>query len=179
LADTTHPIATLRAARRELLAALQGYSADDLLLPGHEGEWSIRDVLVHLAARLRELSSMVPDLATLGYQRGEPFDPGPDWSHWNAAEVAPYRALRPEAALAGFATAHTRLMEAVLPFDDEALRRVGPTRFGRQSCGWQLLHDEAHHQREHAARIALPRARPFTLEDARCNDRNTARAAGS
>jgi uncharacterized protein (TIGR03083 family) len=179
LADTTHPIANLRAARRELLAALQGYSADDMLLPGHEGEWSIRDVLVHLAARLRELARMVPDLATQGYQRGEPCDPGPDWSVWNATEIAPYRSLRPEAALAGFATAHTRLLEAVSRLDDEALRRVGPTRFGRQCCGWQLLHDEAHHQREHAARIALPRERPLTLEDARCQDRPFALAAGS
>lgn len=175
-AETAHPVADLRAARRDMLAALQGYSPSDMLLPGREGEWCIRDVLVHIAAWLRELTKMIPDLAALGYQRGEPFDPGPDWSRWNAAEIAPYRSLRPEAALAGFATAHARLLEAVSPFDDEALQRPGITRFGQRTSGWQLLLDEAHHEREHAARIALP-ARPLTLENARCGDRTSAHSS--
>jgi hypothetical protein len=169
LADALPPIADLRVARRELLAALQGYSAEDMLRPGHDGEWCVRDVLLHIAAWLRELSQIVPDLATLGYQRGEPIDPGPDWAWWNAAQIEPYRSLRPQAAVAGFATAHTRLLESVAPFDDEALRRRGHTRFGQHASSWDLLLNEARHEREHAAQIAIPLARPLTLEDARCS----------
>src|SRR5947209_10738407 len=99
----THPIDELRGARRDLLAALQGRTAADLLRPGLEGARCGRDVLLHIAAWLRELARLVPDLATYGYQRGEPFDPlcalEPDWSAWNAAVIAPPGSVRPEAAV--------------------------------------------------------------------------------
>src|ERR671934_2718987 len=104
----THPIDELRAARRDLLAALQGRSAADLLRPGVEGDWCGRDVLLHIAAWLRELAHLVPDLATYGYQRREPCDPGPAWSAWNAAQIALPCTVRPEAAVARVVTAHAR-----------------------------------------------------------------------
>ena len=85
----THPIDELRAARRDVLTALQGCTAADLLRPGVEGEWCGRDVLLHIAAWLRELARLIPDLAVHGYQRGEPCDPGPDWAVWNAVQLAP------------------------------------------------------------------------------------------
>src|SRR5919199_4885497 len=91
-----HPIDELRAARRDLLAALQGCTAADLLRPGGEGDWCGRDVLLHIEAWLRELARLVPDLATYGYQRGEPCDPGPDWADWNAAQLALPGTVRPE-----------------------------------------------------------------------------------
>src|ERR671925_1830641 len=99
-----HPIDELRAARRDLLAALQGRTAADLLRPGAEGDWSGRDVLLHIAAWLRELACLVPDLATYGYQRGAPCDAGPDWADW--------KMMRPEAAVARVVTAHARLLAA-------------------------------------------------------------------
>src|SRR5437764_15450733 len=73
---------------------------------------------------------LVPDLATYGYQRGEPCDPGPNWSASNAAQIALQRTVRPEAAVAGVVTAHARLLEAVAGLDDASLQRRGPTRFG-------------------------------------------------
>jgi hypothetical protein len=149
-----HPIDELRAARRDLLAALQGCTAADLLRSGVEGDWCGRDVLLHLAAWLRELASLVPDLATYGYQRGEQCDAGPDWSAWNAAQIALQRTARPEAAVAGVVTAHARLLEVVARLDDAGLRRRGPTRFGFETSGWDLLVAEAAHEREHTARLA-------------------------
>ena len=142
----THPIEELRAARRDLLAALQGRTAADLLRPGVEGDWCGRDVLLHMAAWLRELACLVPDLATYGYQRGAPCDSGPDWSAWNT--------VRPEAAVAGVVTAHARLLDTVERLDDAGLRRRGPTRFGFATSGWDLLVAEATHGRAHAARLA-------------------------
>ena len=149
-----HPVDALRAARRDLLAALQGCTAADLLRPGVEGDWCGRDVLLHIAAWLRELAHLVPDLATYGYQRGEPCDPGPNWSAWNAAQIALQRTVRPEAAVAGVVTAHARLLEAIAALDDAGLRRRGPTRFGLVTSGWDLLLAEAAHEREHAAHLA-------------------------
>src|SRR5918911_3336820 len=101
-----HPIDELRAARRDLLAALQGRSAADLLRPGVEGDWCGRDVLLHMAAWLRELACLVPDLAAYGYQRGAPSPPlcvlEPNRAAWTT--------VRPEAAVAGVVTAHARLL---------------------------------------------------------------------
>src|SRR5918911_116203 len=110
LKNSSHPIDELRAARRDLLAALQSRTTSDLLRPGVEGEQCGRDVLLRLAAWLHELAHLVPDLATYGYQRGEPCDPGPDWSAWTAARSAPQRTVCPEAAVARVITAHARLL---------------------------------------------------------------------
>ena len=165
---TVHPVDELRAARRELLAALQGYSPTDLIKPGSDGTWCARDVLLHIAGCLRELSRIVSDLAAIGYQRGDPFDPGPDWSTWNEAQIKPYQTLRPEAAVAGVVTAHARLLEIVDGLDEAALRRRGTTRFGFESTAWDLLLEEAAHEREHAARLAVHARRPLSLEDDRC-----------
>lgn len=164
-----HPRDELRAARRDLLAALQGYTSTGLLATSAAGEWSARDVLLHIAAWLRELARLAPDIATLGYQRGESFDPGPDWSIWNATQIEPYRLLRPEAAVAGVVTAHARLLDALETLDDSALHRCGPTRFGFEASAWDLLLAEAAHERDHAARLLAHSARPLTLLDARCH----------
>lgn len=156
---SSQPVRELLAARAELLSALQGLSASDLLAPGVEGGWCGRDVLLHIAAWLRELARLVPDLARHGYQRGEAFDPGPDWSAWNEAQIEPHRHVRPEAAVAGVVTAHVRLIEALAALEEATLQRRGPTRFGFEASAWELLLAEAAHEREHAARLAL-RARP-------------------
>ena len=168
----THPIDELRAARRDLLTALQGCSAADLLRPGVEGEWCGRDVLLHIAAWLRELARLIPDLALHGYQRGEPFDPlcalEPDWSAWNAAVIAPPGSVRPEAAVASVVTAHARLLAALDGLDDAGLRRRGPTRFGFETSGWDLLVAEAAHEREHAARLVACTRWPALALEAPC-----------
>ena len=166
----THPIDELRAARRDLLAALQGRTTPDLLRPGVEGEWCGRDVLLHIAAWLRELACLVPDLATYGYQRGAPRDPEPDWAAWNT--------VRPEAAVAGVVTAHARLLEVVERLDDAGLRRRGPTRFGFVSSGWDLLVAEAAHERAHAARLAAHTRRLALALDAPCRPRGPVLRAG-
>jgi DinB superfamily len=156
----THPIQELRDARRELLAALHGRSAADLLTPGVEGAWCARDLLVHIAAWLRELARLVPDLATRGDQRGEPFDPGPDGSAWHEAQIEPHRAVRPEAAVAGVVTAHARLLDTLERLDDAALHQQGPTRFGFEASAWDLLLAEAAHERAYAARLRAHRRGP-------------------
>jgi hypothetical protein len=163
-----HPIDALRAARRDLLAALQGCTAADLLRPGVEGGWCGRDVLLHMAAWLRELARLVPDLATYGYQRGESCDPGPDWTAWNAAQLTLPGTVRPETAVARVVTAHARLLDAVAGLDDAALRRRGPTRFGFEASGWDLLLAEVAHERAHAVRLIAPTRQTDPLSMRRC-----------
>ena len=163
-----HPVDALRAARRDLLAALQGCTAAELLRPGLEGDWCGRDVLLHIAVWLRELACLVPDLATYGYQRGEPCNPGPDWAAWNATQLALPGSVRPETAVARVVTAPARLLDAVAGLDDAALRRRGPTRFGLEASGWDLLLAEAAHERAHAACLMAPTRQTEPLAMRRC-----------
>src|SRR5207244_10483632 len=93
-------------------------------------------------------------------QRGEPFDPGPDWSAWTEVQIGPHRGVRPEAAVARVVTAHARLLAALEGLDDAGLRRRGPTRFGFETSGWDLLLAEATHEREHAARLMARTRQP-------------------
>jgi hypothetical protein len=158
LKASPHPLDELRAARRDLLAALQNRTTSDLLRPGVAGEPCGHDVLLRMAAWLHELTYLVPDLATYGYQRGEPCDPGPDWSGWTEAQIVPHRTVRPEAAVARVVTAHVRLLATLEGLDEAGLRRRGPTRFGFETSGWDLLLAEAAHERDYAARLlAWPR----------------------
>jgi hypothetical protein len=137
---------------------LQSRSTSDLLRPNGAGEPCGRDVLLRIAAWLHELAHLVPDLATYGYQRGEPCALGPDWSSWTAAQVAPLRTVRPEAAVASVVTAHARLLAALEGLDEAELQRRGPTRFGVETSGWDLLVAEAAREREYAAHLlARPR----------------------
>jgi len=156
----THPIDELRAARRDLLAALQGCTAADLLRPGMQGERCGRDVLLHLATGLRQLAHLVPDLAIHGYQRGEPVDPRPRWAAGGTAQRTAPGSVRPEAAVASVVTAHARLLAALEGLDDADLRRRGATRFGCETSGWELLRAEAAREREHAARLVAHTRQP-------------------
>jgi hypothetical protein len=158
LKASLHPIDELRAARRDLLAALQSRSTSDLLHPGEEDEPCGRDMLLRMAAWLHELAYLVPDLATYGYQRGEPCALGPDWSAWTEAQIAPQRTVRPGAAVARVVTAHARLLAVLAGLDDAGLRRRGPTRFCFETSGWDLLVAEAAREREYAVHLlARPR----------------------
>ena len=69
--------------------------------------------------------------------------------------------VRPEAAVAGVVTADTRLIDALQGLDDAGLRRRGPTRFGFETSGWDLLLAEATHERGHAARFVARIRQPL------------------
>jgi uncharacterized protein (TIGR03083 family) len=45
-------------ARERLLAALEGLSDDQMLQPGVCGDWSVRDIVAHVAAWDREVTAM-------------------------------------------------------------------------------------------------------------------------
>jgi hypothetical protein len=83
-------------------------------------------------------------------------------------QLAPHRTVRPEAAVAGVVTAHARLLAALDGLDDARLRRRGPTRFGFETSGWDLLVAEAAHEREHAARLVACTRWPALALDAPC-----------
>lgn len=163
LPPTIHPLADLRAARAELLTAVQAGRPSDLLIPGIDGEWCGRDVLVHMAIWLRELTMLIPELASgRAHQNTERWPDRPAWSEtWNSD----VHDVRPDAALAAVVTAHARLLDQVKRIDAAELRRRGPTPWGFETSGWELLAAEAAHERAHAARLAGHTRRPVHLFD--------------
>src|SRR4030067_375692 len=53
--NKTEIIAKLEGGREQFLDAIEGLSEDDLQQPGVMGEWSVKDILVHVARGEPEL----------------------------------------------------------------------------------------------------------------------------
>ncbi len=52
-------LASLETSRHNLLVAFDGLSDDDLTQPGANGDWSVKDVLAHIAAWEAELVTLL------------------------------------------------------------------------------------------------------------------------
>ena len=52
-------LASLETSRQNLLAAFNGLSDDELTQPGATGDWSVKDVLAHIAAWEAELVTLL------------------------------------------------------------------------------------------------------------------------
>ncbi len=151
-----HPIDDLRAARADLLGALQGCTPIDLLVYDDENAWCGRDTLLHMTACLHDLAALIVDLAVYGCQRGPNAAGGREVR--GMGRVGPgvedgQRSVRPECAVASLVTAHARLLSLAEGLDERQLWRRGLTRAGTEISGWELLLAEAAHEREHAARL--------------------------
>ena len=167
----THPRPSCWAARRDLLAALEGQSAADLLQRRtRQASGAARDVLLHIAAWLRELARLVPDLARYGLpaRRAVRSRPRLVGLERRADRAAPAR-CGPRRRWPASSRRTRACSKRWQPLDEAALRRRGPTRFGFEASGWDLLLAEAEHERAHAARLAVRKRRLTTLEDARCH----------
>jgi len=137
-------LSQLEAARQELVAALQGLPEEKMTTP-MLGEWSVRDVLAHIAAwdevaaqDLRRLAKgRVPTVAAI---RGQE-----DVDRWNGFFVAARRPFPLSQVLAELEEnrAYLRQVLAELP---EAL-------FGEGQPGRTFCEIPARHDREHAEQI--------------------------
>ncbi len=104
--------------RENLLQAIQGLSEEEVTLPQMVGEWSVKDILGHIAYWERE---MVRALEC--HLQGEPpycFEVG-DLDEWNAKQVEVRREMPLEAIMADLTTVRERLLAALNPLTDEEL----------------------------------------------------------
>lgn len=141
----------LRAARAELLEVLESIPEAERETPGACGEWSLKDVLVHLNHWEGETITLLYTL-----KRGAPItsillDPKLDVDACNARWVAMAKERPWERVWSDFLGVHTQLLRRVAEFTDEQLFQAGlHPKLGKTPL-WRIIAVCAfEHEREHA-----------------------------
>jgi hypothetical protein len=123
-----------------------------MLIPGAEGDWSVKDIVAHTASWQRRVVSRLrraPD------ESAGP-DPlaGLDTDARNARFYAENRALTLEEALTRSRAAHAELVECVAALSEEALVRPGYFEWAGSEPLWPWIADnDFQHYDEHAVSI--------------------------
>jgi hypothetical protein len=140
--------AALDAARDDFLDALAQVDADLVTVPGVMDDWSVRDLVVHVAA-WAEHAAHALDLAVAG--RGSEFDYSTERTDaMNERILADGRALSPAAALAREETAYAALHQRVASLDPSLLGlRLG----NGDSVEDVIRYDGPDHYAEHTAHL--------------------------
>ncbi len=137
-------LSQLEEARSELMAALQGLPEDKMTAP-MLGEWSVKDILIHIAAwdevavqDLRRVArGRVPTVAAI---RGQE-----DIDRWNGFLVAARRPFPMAQVLAELEENRASLRQVLAQLPDAL--------FGEGQLGRTFCEIPARHEREHAQQI--------------------------
>lgn len=139
------------AARKTLLAALDGLPQDAMLRPGAMGMWSVKDILAHLTAWESELVTALSKLDARQMPAILKIDDIDDWNEQQYHTAAP----RPLGdVLEDFHGVHKHLIRAIEGLDDKALG--DPRRFRwmeGEPLSYLILENAILHEQEHAEAI--------------------------
>lgn len=141
-------LAALDAARDEFLAALDEVDRDLVTVPGVVGEWSVRDLVVHVAAWAEHAAAAL-DLASAGRGSEFAYSTG-DTDAMNEKILADGRSTSPAAALAREESAFTALRDRVSVLDSSLL----DLRLGNGDTVAEVIrYDGPDHYAEHTAHL--------------------------
>jgi uncharacterized protein (TIGR03083 family) len=123
-----HILKRLQAERRRLEQSLASLSPDDMLRPGVVGEWSVKDVLAHLADWEAHMLVWIETA-----RRGDPVE-GPDvgltWKQFDLFNRRIYEAHRDQSledVLDYFHSVHRRFMDMVEAMPEDEM--LTPSRY--------------------------------------------------
>jgi hypothetical protein len=141
----------LRAARAELLGALEGLDGEAMLRPGVVGVWSVKDVLAHVTAWESELVTALNQAQGRGTPNIVRID---DIDEWNEQQYHVNAARPLDAVLEDFEGVHAMLLKMVGDFDEKALTDGRRYRWMEGEPLSYLIAENAWlHEREHAEEI--------------------------
>ncbi len=145
---TDELVASLDAARADFLDALSNVDADLVTVPGVMEDWSVRDLVVHVAAWAEHAVAAL-DLATAG--RGAEFDYSTEQTDaMNERILADGRSVSPAAALAREEAAFTAFRDRLAALDPDLLSH----RLGNGDTVEQVVrYDGPNHYAEHTAHL--------------------------
>jgi uncharacterized protein (TIGR03083 family) len=149
--DRSTLLLRMQEAHAELEAVLAAVDPARLTEPGVTGDWSVRDLLTHLAFWEQRT------LARLGLSAGE--QPAPIDEHemhrLNADSVLAGRSRTPAEALAVHRQSYAELLASVSALGDDELNDT--TRFGQAGHPvWKYIAGDSYeHYEEHAAEIRV------------------------
>jgi len=148
MSDKAATLKTLDDEYRNLHKAFDGLDEDQLSRIWF-GQWSVKDIVAHVAGWEREMTAALQRMA-----RGErPTAEGVDYSDsdaWNATFSAAVRSIEPRTVIASWEQAHMTYVNAANALPDD---RFGETD-GKPKTASRLLETSGFgHYREHAAQI--------------------------
>ena len=148
MADLQALVADLDASRDAFLVALDDVDAELVTVPGVLGDWSVRDLVLHVAAWC-EHGAHALELAAAG--RGAEFAYSTDNTDaMNERFLADGRSIAPRDALAREETAFAQLRELVSGLDEALLaHRLG----NGDTVEAVICYDGADHYREHTEHL--------------------------
>ena len=119
-----------------------------------EGEWSVKDLLGHIAAWEREIRLVAQKTAEEDAPRFDyQIDPSDEWREWNAREVEKRRDLSLSDILEELAAEHEEFEEMVGGLSEEQLSRKAITPWEWQTTVEEVIRAQYQHERGHTKSI--------------------------
>ena len=145
-ADITSWLNQIATTWEDLHAAFAGLTDEQMQEPGVSGDWSIRDVLAHVAVWDTECRNVLPEIAA--GRRGHPGDDEEDTDTFNARMTQEMRGMPIDAVRELLADSHRLLLDHLQGLDpgDIVSTSVEPFRARLASDTWD-------HYPQHAASI--------------------------
>jgi uncharacterized protein (TIGR03083 family) len=131
----------IRSARQALNEAISGLSEEELTAERAVGDWSVKDVLAHLASWQGE-ATLAVERAACGEEVG-PLISG-DGDEWNQRRVEERRRLPLVDVVQEFNETHDRLLAALERWPED-MAPLGPAGWDESARLWWLTeHDDEH-----------------------------------
>lgn len=154
----TEIIAKLEEGREQFLDAIEGLSEDDMLQPGVVDEWSVKDILVHLARWETELVKLLWQ-ANQGQKPTSALVSSDSVDELNARWYQESRARPLRLVLDDFHGVRTQTMRRVEELPEKAFNDLHYYRWLDNQPLWEwIAGDSFDHEAEHEAQIRAWRA---------------------
>ena len=154
----TEILAKLEEGREQFLDAIEGLSENDLQQPGVVGEWSVKDILVHLARWETELVKLLWQ-ASQGQKPTGALVSSESVDELNARWYQESRARPLRLALEDFHGVRTQTMRRVEELPEKAFNDLHYYRWLDNQPLWEwIAGDSFDHEAEHEAQIRAWRA---------------------
>ena len=141
----------LARTRAELLAALGGLDEAALDRKGVVGDWSVKNVLAHIAAWEAWVVEVFPARMTTGTTPEDFRQRAADEDRFNAEEIAEREELTPDEQLMELERTRAELLAYVRSLDADVLERTQPWDSWEGSLPEYLLEALRDHEAEHVA----------------------------
>lgn len=144
----------LAQGRARLLSVIDGLSEEEMTISGVVGDWSVKEILAHIAAWDKETKAVIDKAVSQEHPKFDYTISGArGFAKWNAQEIEKRRALSAGQILAEMEEAREGLIELTHRLGDEDLSRrfVPPWRW--PTTPRRNLEIQAEHDMEHADQI--------------------------
>jgi hypothetical protein len=147
-------ISQIKNERQQLDETLSNVTSDAMTVPGVSGDWSVKDILAHLAVWYsRAVTALFQ--AERGTRLQRPQSSMPDWSDVNARDYESQKDRPLDRILADYHGSHAQLIKRLEAWKDEAVlfdKRRFPELEGYSLADY-VWSDSGEHDAEHRAQI--------------------------